>query len=224
MAQGLLEPQGELHEVRCCSDTRINRWSKRSESCPWAESDAGMGGCHSDKTFAEAEAICIEAGARLCTKDELEADCTAGTGCGHDRDLIWSSDVQTTPSADPLPPPPLPPPPSASPSTALRFVECGRVGNCAEPAGWVAASELHEVRCCSDTRINRWSKRSESCPWADSVDGMGGCHSDKTFAEAEAICIEAGARLCTKDELEADCTASTGCGHDSDLIWSRDVP
>jgi len=52
-----------------------------------------MGGCHSDKTFAEAEAICIKAGARLCTKDELEADCTAGTGCGHDRDLIWSSDV-----------------------------------------------------------------------------------------------------------------------------------
>ena len=35
-------------------------------------------------------------GARLCTRAELQADCTAGTGCGHDGDLVWSSDSDLT--------------------------------------------------------------------------------------------------------------------------------
>jgi len=52
-----------------------------------------MDGCHHDKPLLEAEAICSDAGARLCTAAELRADCTRGTGCGHDVDLIWSSDA-----------------------------------------------------------------------------------------------------------------------------------
>ena len=64
----------------------------RSEASSVA--DRGMDGCHSDKTFADAEAVCEAAGARLCTKGELEENCTRGTGCGHDPDLIWSSTVQ----------------------------------------------------------------------------------------------------------------------------------
>ena len=31
-------------------------------------------------------------GARLCSKAELEAGCTAGTGCAHDGDMIWTSE------------------------------------------------------------------------------------------------------------------------------------
>lgn len=77
--------------MRCCSDTRIDGWKKRSDSCPWAESDAGMGGCRHNKKLAQAKGICEGADARLCTKQELEADCTRGTGCGHDADLVWSS-------------------------------------------------------------------------------------------------------------------------------------
>jgi hypothetical protein len=45
-----------------------------------------------DATFAEASAVCEEDGARLCTKAEIQADCTAGTGCGHDADLIWTGE------------------------------------------------------------------------------------------------------------------------------------
>ena len=47
--------------------------------------------CSRDKTFAEAEAICQAAGARLCTVAELKDGCTVGTGCGYDQELVWAS-------------------------------------------------------------------------------------------------------------------------------------
>ena len=47
--------------------------------------------CSRDKTFAEAEAICQAAGARLCTAAELKGGCTAGTGCGFDVHLVWGT-------------------------------------------------------------------------------------------------------------------------------------
>ena len=53
------------------------------------------------KTFAQAEAICKTAGARLCTDAELEAGCTVGSGCALDVELIWGV---RTPSPPPAPP------------------------------------------------------------------------------------------------------------------------
>jgi hypothetical protein len=41
--------------------------------------------------YAHAVAICGAIGARLCTSEELLADETRGTGCGHDREMVWSS-------------------------------------------------------------------------------------------------------------------------------------
>ena len=63
----------------------------RTDCSVWGESAAGSWQCSRDKTFAEAEAICQAAGARLCTVTELEDGCTVGTGCGHDQQLIWAS-------------------------------------------------------------------------------------------------------------------------------------
>jgi hypothetical protein len=64
----------------------------------WGASNAGWP-CARDKTFAEAEAICRAAGARLCTTAELEDDCTAGTGCLFDFELVWGV---LSPSAPPV--------------------------------------------------------------------------------------------------------------------------
>jgi len=213
---------GDQHEVRCCSDTQISGWQQRVD-CPWAESDAGMGGCHGEKTFAEAEAICASANARLCTAEELVNDCSRGTGCGFDDELIWSSDQKPERS----PPPPLPPhqgqvpqPPSPPQSPPPRKVECGRAGNCPEPTRWAEPFERHEVRCCSDTALEKFRRVRECGLWVSSKNGMGGCQGEKTFAEAEAICASANARLCTAGELRAGCTRGTGCGFDDELIWS----
>ena len=76
----------------------------------WGASDVG-GGCARDKTFAEAEAICQAAGARLCTAAELADGCTAGTGCQFDYELVWG-----------VPSPPLPPASPSPPSTARILV------------------------------------------------------------------------------------------------------
>ena len=56
--------------------------------------------CKLDQTFAQAEAICDGAGARLCTVAELEAGCAAGTGCGFDADLVWAG--VSSPFASPV--------------------------------------------------------------------------------------------------------------------------
>eukprot|EP00522_Entomoneis_paludosa_P005292 CAMPEP_0172470520 /NCGR_PEP_ID=MMETSP1065-20121228/66568_1 /TAXON_ID=265537 /ORGANISM="Amphiprora paludosa, Strain CCMP125" /LENGTH=131 /DNA_ID=CAMNT_0013228487 /DNA_START=307 /DNA_END=702 /DNA_ORIENTATION=- len=44
--------KGELHEVRCCSDTSKNNWQKWSSCDVWTESDLPT--CQSSKTLAEA--------------------------------------------------------------------------------------------------------------------------------------------------------------------------
>ena len=93
----------------------------------WGGSDEGFD-CQENKTFAQAEAICATAGARLCTVAELEDECTRGTGCFHDWDLVWGTGMPT---------------PTAS-------VVCGRADYCpSEAAGLRKVDELHEVCVCS---------------------------------------------------------------------------
>ena len=94
-------------QVRCCSDATDEKapahtgsanntgspWIKKDGCSVWGGSDEGWECAGKDgnnqKTFAEAEAICKAAGARLCTVDELK--CTVGTGCGLDVQLVWAS-------------------------------------------------------------------------------------------------------------------------------------
>lgn len=61
-----------------------------------AESDPqdqpGWSSCENEITHADADELCMSVGARLCTAVELfENGEGTGTGCGHDRRLIWSS-------------------------------------------------------------------------------------------------------------------------------------
>ena len=46
-----------------------------------------------DATLETAMATCSAEGARLCSVEEIQGACTAGTGCGHDADMIWTSGV-----------------------------------------------------------------------------------------------------------------------------------
>jgi hypothetical protein len=90
----------QLHEVRCCSDTSLGNGWKQHANCQaagfgtWGESDIS-GVCNRAKTYNEAVDICEAVGARLCTEEELLADCARGTGCGFDREYNWSSSTYT---------------------------------------------------------------------------------------------------------------------------------
>ena len=105
-----------LGQVRCCSSVNLSPgWPSRRPGCSvWGASNAGWP-CAYDKTFAEAEAICQAAGARLCTAAELLDGCTAGTGCQIDFELVWG----VPPPPPPPTTPPSPPPPSPSPPPPL---------------------------------------------------------------------------------------------------------
>jgi len=55
-----------------------------------------LGGAQNDiitDGWSHAGSICLAIGARLCTTEELQADETRGTGCGHDGEWVWSSDT-----------------------------------------------------------------------------------------------------------------------------------
>ena len=49
---------------------------------------------------------------------------------------------------------------------------------------------------------------------------LGGCSDTRTYAQAKAFCEDAGARLCTVGEVSANEPAGTGCGYDSQRIWT----
>ena len=125
------------------------------------------------------------------------------------------------PVPPPSPPPPLPPSPPPMPSPpSKRPVACGKPDHCSEAAGLRDPDEPHEVRCCSDVKLSAaWGSLRNGCSvWGESDAGWQ-CAGDKTFAEAEAICQAAGARLCTTVELKGGCTVGSGCDFDVHLVW-----
>merc|ERR1711939_685960 len=90
------EPADALHEVRCCSDDEVDGYQQRNGCAVWAESVFSTvegDGCVHDADLATAFATCAAEGTRLCTLEEIQGSCTAGTGCGHDADHVWTGDA-----------------------------------------------------------------------------------------------------------------------------------
>jgi len=188
----------ETHEVRCCSDTAISGWPKKSYCDVWAESDLPT--CHHSATYAEAEAICSNNNARLCTKEEVSMGCTTGSGCNHDRDHVWTS----TPWVE----------------EGEHYTACQGVGSCDQAAALEGDYEDHEVTCCADSNLGTgWEQKSGCSNWAEAnIDGR--CYHAETYSAAEFICARTGGRLCTMDELLSGCAKGVGCGHNNDRVWS----
>jgi len=187
--------ESQLHEVRCCKDEYASGFDVNRCTNVWAASD--LGGCHIEKTYVEAEEICVNYNSRLCTRAEISDKCTKGSGCGLDSHLIWSNTLVTS----------------------SYYVVCGKGTGCPEGNEDIALmSELHEVRCCKDEYASGFETNKCANVWAAS--DLGGCHSQQTYAEAERICEDYNSRLCTKTEISAKCTKGSGCSLDSQLIWS----
>lgn len=144
--EGMPERTALLHEkygVRCCSDSartvtmgpateKAPTWPKGEGCSVWAESDDGLGPggvaqCRKSSTYAEAEAACHAAGARLCTAPEIRAGCTQSTGCALDGALVWTSNLtSSTPDSVQLD------------GKSLRpILEGGPVDSAGEPAPWL---------------------------------------------------------------------------------------
>merc|ERR1712048_956764 len=116
------EPVDSQYAVRCCSDEALHGYEQRNGCSVWAESQLlsvgdGDEGCVHDATYEEAVMTCTGDGARLCTMEEMQGMCTAGTGCGHDSDMVWVSEGTGTAQPSIEPSSSVVPPPSSSPST-----------------------------------------------------------------------------------------------------------
>jgi len=88
----------ELHGVRCCRDSSTDpgdAWDRfRPQTCPenvWGASNDANGVCQVASNYEDADGMCTGLGGRLCTAAELLADCTRGTGCSLDLEMVWSS-------------------------------------------------------------------------------------------------------------------------------------
>ena len=66
----------------------------------------------------------------------------------------------------------------------------------------VAGDSKHNVRCCS--------RRGETCTSEQ-------CSNTMTYLQASDICLNKGARLCYKRELNGCC--NTGCTSDKTTYW-----
>ena len=93
----------ELHEVRCCADSNLGSGWTKHENCNvdvWGESEIN-GNCEDSVDHGQAMSMCASMGGRLCTAAELLSDCTRGSGCMHDQDMIWSSTEVVAPTNSP---------------------------------------------------------------------------------------------------------------------------
>ena len=179
------------------------------------QADCPNGECPADHCDADG-VLDADGTASLCANGE--------ESCGN-RNAVYSN-------AEYAPPPPPPPAPAVDRPELCRMLECGRSGGCgSEEARCAEPTEGHEVGCCADSAVPGFAQPSEStCPlvWGerDGSAGRGGnsgpleCQHTSSFLEAHAFCHEMGGRLCTVEELRADCTRGTGCGHDADLLWT----
>jgi len=195
----------EDHEVRCCSDTEKVGWKKKANCDVWAGSKLPV--CYHAATFLEAQAICESQEARLCTAEELYKKCTKGTGCNHDRDMIWSS-YSIDENSDPI-------------IADSHYLGCGSSTRaCAGSTALASNDEFHEVRCCSDIALPGYTRNNPNkCDvWGES--NIPVCFHKENYNTAKSICEANGGRLCTLQELQNDCTKGTGCMHDLDMIWS----
>ena len=109
---------------------------------------------------------------------------------------------------------------SAVGGVAKSLIVCGSTSSCNSQPALVSVSSPHGVRCCSDTMIPNWKKSSSCAVWTETEDSDGNCNLDVDYFAAENICNKHGARLCTQQELEDDCTQGTGCMLDHDRVWS----
>ena len=199
----------ETHELRCCSSVEVAGWQKNGGCDVWHESDLlnqdGRVECFHDVTYAEALDTCAQNGGYVCTKDEVKAGCVKGSGCGHDSDLIWTSE-----SAPARPTPVLPFQDPVDPEAWL-YLECGQgEGRCGLVDTSAQAKDKHELRCCSDYPLPGWMRTSSCENWHEStliaLDGAPNtCFHETTYAEAQEICKANGAYVCSREQVQAGC-------------------
>jgi len=171
--------------VRCCKDN-LDEGTVRCES--------KVPKCERNKTFAEASAICENAGSRLCTRAEVDDNKCCGAGCNLDKRLVWTSTTW-------------------SPEESYWTLQgCPKKAHSVTPA-LLGVSARAYVRCCEGGGLAGAALACSSKP----------CRGLANYQEALAHCEDQGKRLCTKSEIEQNTCCGAGCGYDKKRVWTSDT-
>lgn len=139
-----------------------------------------LGRCPAAVTFAEADSLCKEVGARLCSAEELDNDVATGSGCGLDSksNFCWAADSCVTNCAH-----------NDDPDS--------------QPACPVDPRTVASVRCCADDDKRGEARLANQCKSAvcgASCAALPGCG----WSSARQRCVEGGST--NKQEMsQGDC-------------------
>ncbi len=215
-----VDPEATLLSVRCCSDVDLGgRWKLNHGCTAFAGTiDITETRCPRKMTYSQAEQYCTYAGGRLCTANEVVSDCTAGTGCRFDSEMIWTSSTDYSKVQDPV------------------VVTCGNslfVGGELKAKRTAGCFTEHQVlverdsglrlnvRCCADTYLGLpWAQAPQCSVWSTTQFIGEECNPKMLLTEATEYCESRGGRLCTTEEVYKDCTVGTGCNYDTEQIWT----
>jgi hypothetical protein len=133
----------------------------------------------------------MSVGGRLCTAEELESGCTRGTGCAHDRDLVWSS---TTP-----------PPPEPEPEEQATANECAAVQGESRRLRRLGATEVEVRRRMSESDCQQPASLNQDGAQS-SANGAANVMNATALAAQQAALLEEQARI-EEERLQriADC-------------------
>jgi len=198
----------ETWNVRCCADTDPGGWYRNADRDCAVFTSSKVPNCET-ADWGTAVELCSAAGGRLCTIDELEYpnQCSAGGGCDFDNYMVWSSTVGLL-----------------SPAVYKYYIVQGYSkadcfddidATCTTRA--VSIYERFKVRCCADSDPGGWLQEDGCAVYTES--NVPKCVSTDWFSAVD-LCSAAGGRLCTREELEADCSKDGGCGFNRHMVWS----
>jgi len=190
----------EYWSVRCCANTNPGGWIQRDHCSVFAWSE--VSGCTAADWDTAVE-LCEEVGGRLCTREELEMNCAAGSGCSANSKMVWSS----TSDVDFIP--------------KYYIVQGASSASCTETSCTTRLAdgeELWSVRCCAEVNPGDWVQNEGCSVYAQSL--IQTC-AVEDLNTASDFCTAIGGRLCSKEELESDCAKNSGCSMNTKMVWSN---
>jgi len=161
--------------VRCCKGFSIWKPSPRVAMENY--------GCHENKTLEEAYNICKKKDLNLCSEAQIESDDTAGTGCGFDNEVVWTSTKGTcTDEATPH---------QGGPGEGNSTAK-GQTGKGEGGGDGAGAAEPPKVKCGKDEHVV--NNTCEQCPHGKTSSGMDDTKCDATTCVAQRVvnhtCVE----------------------------------
>jgi hypothetical protein len=88
--------------------------------------------------------------------------------------------------------------------------------------GWISGSQnINAEQNGTEENVTDLGGNHTVCAWT-AIAENGTCPGPRSFTEASDACVNIGARLCSPSELSDDVAFGTGCGLDTERVWTAE--